>query len=62
MRELEAEMRRLTDLVSESFIWGVGITRPKPGKERVAALYITITLAGSILAAVGMFVLLLHRI
>jgi hypothetical protein len=55
-------MRRLTDLVSEGFIWGVGITRPKPGKERVAALYITITLVGSILVAVAIFVLLLHSL
>lgn len=55
-------MRRLTDLVSESFIWSVGITRPKPGKERVAALYITATLAASVLAAVGMFLLLLQKL
>jgi len=55
-------MRRLTDLVSESFIWSVGITRPKPGKERAAALYITITLAASILVAAAMFVILLHRL
>jgi hypothetical protein len=55
-------MKRLTDLVSEGFIWSVGITRPRPGKERVAAIYITATLIGSILAAIGMFVLLLGRL
>jgi len=55
-------MRKLTDLVSEGFIWGVGITRPKPGKERVAAIYITTTLIGSVLGAVAMFLFLLHRI
>lgn len=55
-------MRRLTDLISESFIWGVGITRPKPGKERVAAIYITATLAASVLVAVAMFLLLLQRL
>lgn len=55
-------MKRLTDLVSEGFIWSVGITRPRPGKERAAAIYITATLAGSILAAIGMFVLLLGRL
>lgn len=55
-------MKKLTDLVSEGFIWGVGITRPRPGEERRAAIYITATLAGSILAAVGMFVFLLSRI
>lgn len=55
-------MKRFTDLVSESFIWSVGITRPRPGKERAAAIYITVTLAASILAAVGMFLLLLQRL
>jgi hypothetical protein len=55
-------MRKLTDLVSESFIWGVGITRPRPGHERVAAIYITVTLAGSVLVAIGMFLFLLHHI
>lgn len=55
-------MKRLTDLVSEGFIWSVGITRPRPGKERLAAIYITATLAGSILAAIGMFVFLLGRL
>lgn len=55
-------MRRLLDLISESFIWSAGITRPRPGKERAAALYITATLAASILAALGMFFLLLHRL
>lgn len=54
-------MRRLTELVSESFIWGVGITQPRPGQERRAALYITATLAGTILAVVGVFFLLLGR-
>ena len=44
-------MRSFTDVVSEGFIWAVGITRPKPGKERTAAVYITLMLAGSILAA-----------
>jgi hypothetical protein len=34
-------MRRLTEAISESFIWGVGITRPKAGQEHRAALYIT---------------------
>ncbi len=55
-------MRRLTELISEGFIWGVGITPPKEGEQRVAALYITATLIGSILAAIAMFVFLLHRL
>lgn len=59
---LEAAMKRLTDLVSEGFIWSIGITRPRPGKERVAAIYITVTLVASLLLAAGMFLLLLSRI
>jgi hypothetical protein len=54
-------MRRLSDVVSESFIWGVGITHPKPGQERLAALYITATLAGTIAAVIGAFFFLLGR-
>jgi len=55
-------MKRLTDLVSEGFIWSVGITRPRPGKERVAAIYITVTLAASVLGAIAVFFLLLGRL
>ena len=54
-------MRGLTRFVSESFIWSVGITRPRPGQERRAALFITITLAGTILAVLGVFLFLLSR-
>jgi hypothetical protein len=54
-------MRRLTEFVSESFIWGVGITQPRPGQERRAAMYITATLTGTILAVVGAFFFLLGR-
>lgn len=54
-------MRRLTEFVSDSFIWGVGITQPRPGQERRAALYITATLAGTILSVVGVFFFLLGR-
>lgn len=55
-------MRRLANFISEGFIWSVGITRPKPGKERIAALYITLTLGTSVLVAVAMFLLLLQRL
>jgi hypothetical protein len=55
-------MRRLTDFISESFIWSVGITRPRPEQERTAAIYITATLVASILLAAGVFLLLLHRL
>ena len=54
-------MRRLSEIVSESFIWGVGITQPKPGQERRAAIYITATLLGTIVAVVGAFFFLLGR-
>ena len=53
-------MRTITNLVSEGFIWGVGITRPKPGQERQAARFITLTLAGAILGVVGLFMLATH--
>jgi hypothetical protein len=55
-------MRSLTDLVSEGFIWSVGITRPRPGKERIAAIYITVTLIGSVCFAIGMFFFLLRNV
>lgn len=53
-------MRTISNLVSEGFIWGVGITRPKPGKERMAARFITVTLTGAILGVIGLFVLATH--
>jgi len=34
-------MRSIAEMISEGFIWGIGITRPRPGRERVAAYYIT---------------------
>jgi hypothetical protein len=55
-------MKRLTEYVSEGFIWSVGITRPRPGQERRAAIYITLTLIASLLGAVAMFVFLLGRL
>jgi high-affinity Fe2+/Pb2+ permease len=53
-------MRSIAEIVSEVFIWGVGITRPKPGKERAAALFITLTLAGTVVAVVLAFLLLVR--
>ena len=58
----ESEMRSLTEVVSESFIWGVGITRPKPGQERRAAIYITATLAGTVLAVAVVFLFLVGKL
>ena len=55
-------MRSISDLVSEGFIWGVGITRPKAGHERQAALFITGTLVGAILMVLGLFVFIGHLI
>lgn len=55
-------MRSLTEIVSESFIWGVGITRPKPGQERRAAVYITVTLMLVVLTTVGIFLLFIGRL
>jgi len=49
---------RFLNGVSEGFIWGVGITRPRTGKERFAAIYITALLIGTVLFAVVVFFLL----
>ena len=51
-------MKSVTDLVSQAFIWGVGITKPRPGKENLAAAYITAMLVGTALfVAAGFFVI-----
>lgn len=55
-------MKKLTSLVSEGFIWGVGITRPRPGQENRAALYITGTLVATVVGAAAAFLLLLRFI
>ncbi|SEC36970.1 hypothetical protein [Terriglobus roseus] len=54
-------MRSLTDIVSESFIWSVGITRPKAGQERRAAYYISGTLATILLGIAGLFAFVVSR-
>jgi hypothetical protein len=54
-------MGKISNFVSEVFIQGVGITRPKPGHEHRAALYITSLLALTVAGAFAMFFLLLHR-
>jgi hypothetical protein len=55
-------MRNLSGLVSEGFIWAVGITRPKPENERLAALYITGLLAGTIAGVVALFLFAVSRL
>lgn len=55
-------MRSIPEIVSESFIWGVGITRPRPGQEKRAALFITATLLASIAAVAGAFFFVLGRL
>ncbi len=55
-------MRSLSNLISEGFIWGVGITRPKPGNERRAALYITGLLVGTVAGIVALFLLVVTRL
>ena len=57
----EYVMKSLTDMVSESFIWGVGITRPKPGQEHIAAYYITGILVATIAGVAGLFLFALSR-
>lgn len=51
-------MEKLMNFVSEGFIWGVGITRPRAGAERRAAAYITALLIGTVAFAVFAFFLL----
>jgi len=54
-------MGKISNLISEAFIQGVGITRPKPEHERRAALYITGMLALSVAGAFAVFFLLLSH-
>lgn len=49
----------LVHLVTEGFIWAVGITRPKPGKENSAAAFISLSLLGGVLAVALTFFFLL---
>ena len=55
-------MRSLANAVSEGFIWAVGITRPRPGREHAAALYITLLLIGIVIVAACIFLLLVGHI
>lgn len=48
-------MRSISQLVSEGFIWGVGITRPRQGRERSAAFYITGVLVATLCFVASMF-------
>ncbi len=54
-------MRSLTEIVSESFIWGVGITRPKESQKRLAAYYISGGLAAVILGVIGLLLFVVTR-
>ena len=60
--EVMKKMRTVAELVSEGFIWAVGITRPKPGREHLAALYITLLLVGIVMMAACVLFFLLGRI
>ncbi|WP_263410201.1 hypothetical protein [Terriglobus tenax] len=55
-------MGKFSEWVSESFIWGVGVTRPKPGTERFAARFITGLLFGSVLFLAAVFLLVATHI
>ncbi len=54
-------MTKLTDIIAEGFIWSVGITRPKPGKERQAAIYISVLVSTIVAVFVGFFLYLALR-
>ena len=55
-------MRKLSDLISEGFIWGIGITRPQPENEHRAALYITGLLVGTVACIAALFLLAVARL
>jgi hypothetical protein len=54
-------MKSLTDIVSEIFILGVGITRPKERQRQFAAYYISACLAFAMLVVAGFLLLLVAR-
>ena len=55
-------MKSLTDIVSESFIWGVGITRPKEEQKRRAAYYISGLLVAVVAGIVALFLVLVRHV
>ncbi len=55
-------MESVTKQLSEGFILTVGITPPKPGRERSASLYITTMLVLIVVAAAAMFGFILSRV
>jgi hypothetical protein len=56
----EQAMKSIPEIVSEAFIRGAGMTRPRSGKGRIAALFITLTLFGTLVAVVLAFLLLVR--
>ena len=54
-------MKKLSWLVTEGFIWGVGITRPQPGKAAGAGRYITALFFGTLAAVAALFLLVVGR-
>jgi hypothetical protein len=55
-------MANVSRQLSEGFILTVGITPPRPGKERSAGRYITSMLVLIVAAAAGMFGFILTRL
>ena len=55
-------MKRLTDLITEGFVWGVGITEPKPNQWRRAGIYITTLLLAALLAIGVVFLFVVHTL
>jgi len=52
---------KITDVISQIFIWGIGITKPRPGQERRAGVYITSLLFGSLALIALFFVFVMFR-
>jgi hypothetical protein len=55
-------MANVTQQISEGFILTVGITPPKPGRERSAGRYILTMLALTVASAAAMFGLILSHV
>ncbi len=56
------KVKRLTDLITDGFVWGVGITQPKPTQQRRAGIYITAILIAALFGVAAFFFFAAHLI
>jgi hypothetical protein len=55
-------VKRLTDLITDGFVWRVGITLPKPAQQRRAGIYITAISIAALFAVAALFFFAAHLI